>query len=160
MLTTLLSATLLLLPAGPLAGETARPAAHAATVAPGFSVGNGGALVLTEMDMRGIMKGLRNMAVGAAIFAVGGGFGLASVGALVVGALAYLLAANLFGAAVGLDVASPVMGGAWMSAIGLAMVSTALVVAGVLWFSINALLVLIRLNPDYKPSPGTEFLEP
>lgn len=107
---------------------------------------------------QGIGRGVRNMVVGAGFAAVGLVLTTVATAVFMTGfASAYLV--TTFLPALATLLAPSLATGGGLLAVALALVGSALLVGGVVWFGFNALLVIIRLNPDYKPSPGTEYLE-
>ena len=117
--------------------------------------------VLLVMDGAGeadITPGLKHMAVGAAIGAVGVlafGIGFGIFGAAVAGAIvAVFIFPGLFSlATLGITGATAVF-------VACSIVGSFFLLAGGLWGGVNGLLVLARLLPGYKPGPGTDYLAP
>lgn len=104
---------------------------------------------------QGISRGVRNMLVG-------GAFVLAGLAVLPAAALVFgvgLGTAIVVRAFMGPAPATPfVTGGLFLAAI-VSFVAATLMIGGVLWTGVNGMLVLMRLSPDYKPGPATEYLD-
>ena len=105
----------------------------------------------------GIGRGLRNMLIGGLVGGVGVAI-LASafllvLGVGVTGAILFVLAPGLVLSTVAMVVSVLTLAVTVLSLVGLAAV-----LAGGLWFGVNALMVLMRLNPDFKAGPATEYL--
>lgn len=109
-------------------------------------------------DPRGVKRGLRNMAIGAAVLGVGC---VASVAPL------FLLAGVVVTmVVVGVFLLPPLLSNVPVVATlgGMATAVPASLgilvgVAGLFWLGVNSAIVMARLSPDYKPGPGTEYLD-
>ena len=104
---------------------------------------------------QGISRGLRNMLIGGAF--VLAGLAVTPVAALVFGlGLGMAIVVQFF---LGTAPAAPFFTGGMMLAAFVLFCAATLMVGGTLWTVVNGMLVLIRLNPEYKPGPGSEYLD-
>jgi hypothetical protein len=95
------------------------------------------------------------MLLGALVFA--GGLAVLALAGGVLGAAA--LTAGVLGRYIpALAYAGvPVLALGGIAAIFTLILAALLLVAGGIWFGVNAFLVLVRLSPDYKAGPATEY---
>lgn len=115
------------------------------------------AVVLAQDENQGVGRGIRNVLVGGAVGGAGLGI-ILSAGVLLMGG--FLAAALLYAflPGIGPAAAAPVMGLTGLVCTGLLLAGLGGLVAGGFWGGVNGLLLLARLNPDYKPGPATDYL--
>lgn len=126
---------------------TALPAAQTATVTTSTHVAPDGE--------QGIRRGVRNMVIGGLVSAAGIGVSIASTLVIGAGVVAGLAVGQVLGHETGQQIFA-------LSLLGFSAVFFAgatLLVGGIIWLGVNGMLVLMRMSPDYKPSPATEYLD-
>lgn len=137
---------------------TLSPAAPVVTDAPAPVLVPVRVLASDESDPRDIKRGLRNMAIGAAVLGAGCAISVVPL-ALFVGALVTVF---LVGA---LFVPTVLAFLPWIASVGAmaaafpSSVGVLVGITGLFWLGVNSAIVVTRLSPDYKPGPGSEYID-
>jgi hypothetical protein len=112
---------------------------------------------LADVEDQGIGRGLRNMLWGGVVGGIGVGI-LALTGATMVGITLGVGLTYIFAPVLALAFGGAVLGVAGLLSSVAILAGMTTLLGGLVWFTVNSLMVLLRLSPDYKPGPGTDYL--